>query len=93
MRTNKTEILKIACDMWRENRSIPTVRALADRLNVSHGSVLYHWKSIGLLHNAMALYAVTEQDKVLLSILVVTNHPAVSLFSEAERSQVLTHRS
>jgi len=89
MITSKDKILTAALDMWRTDRKMPTVRALATQVGVTHSAILYHWKTAGLLQNALAMAAVNGRDAVLVPILIVTGHPAVSLLSADERTAFL----
>ncbi len=89
MITNKEEILTAGLEMWAHDRQVPTVRALAKKIGVTHSAILYHWKKVSLLQAALAVAAVTRQDPIIVPILIVMGHPAVSLMASVDRERFL----
>lgn len=84
----KEKILNEGIKMWLENYMSVNANAIARRLGVTHGTVLYHFP-LGV-REAVAAHAVKIGNSKIIRHLIVTDHPAVDNLSPSERSKYFT---
>lgn len=86
----RTSILTTGLDLWRKEPTKPVAaRKIADALGMTHGGVLYHFKSADALRIALADEAVRQRDPVLVVVLIATKHPSADGLTGAERRKIL----
>lgn len=74
--------------MWLENPDSVTANGIAKRLGMkSHATVLYHFPHG--VKDAVAEYAVSQQEARVIAQLIVTGHRAVEGLSPSERAGYL----
>lgn len=71
----REKILKAGLKMWRAGERV-TLRAVADAVGLTHGTVGYHFKEDGLL-DAIASYAVEIGDSRAIVQLIGQEHTVV----------------
>jgi AcrR family transcriptional regulator len=85
-------ILNAGLKIWRdEGLEKVTLRKIADALNITHPGILYHFKTVAILKNAIAEHAVTKNDKKVIRQLIVSEHKSVAHFNKVERIDYLIY--
>lgn len=86
----KNDILKAGLKLWREKGlDSVTLRNIATALEITHPGILYHFKTVALLKEEIAKYAVETKDVKVIKFLLVTEHQCVSHFTEAQSKEYL----
>lgn len=81
----KRAILEMGVRLWRAGEPI-TTRRIARELDMTHGTVSYHFtRGEHSLRDAIAYYAVEQGDEKIIASLILENHKAAAHFSEAQR--------
>ena len=85
-------IIKAGLDLWRKGgESAVTARGIGKMMNLTHAGVIYHFGNSENIRHAVAEYAVSQQDLVVVPQLIVSNHPSVSTMDAATRSGYLAN--
>ena len=72
--------------LWRVDPAYVTARRIAKELNMSHGSVCYHFpRGERSLKDAIAFHAVAEGESRVIVHLIAGNHKAVAHMDDAQR--------
>ena len=83
-------ILEAGLKIWRdEGLDKVTLRGIAEALNITHPGILYHFKTVALLKDAIAKHAVYVGDVKVIRQLIVAEHQSVKHFSQSERHKYL----
>lgn len=85
----KAEILDTGLQLWRQGQIVPTARAIAKSLGMSHTSILYHFKDSESLKEALAGHAVRMRDPVIVPMLIAARNNAAAILTDAEKSAFL----
>lgn len=85
----KAQILEAALQLWRNNNTVPTARLIAKSMDMTHTTILYHFKDGETLKHAVATYAVNQRDPVIVPMLIAARNPAASSLTEAEKAAFL----
>jgi len=86
----RIEILNAGLELWRAHgEAAVTARAVGQRVGISHAGVLHHCKSASGLRQAVATWAVEQQDRTVVPQLIVGRHPAADLLTPEQRAQYL----
>lgn len=84
----KRRILEMGMTLWRVDPAYVTARRIAKELNMSHGSVCYHFpRGERSLKDAIAFYAVQEGESRVIVHLIAGNHKAVSHMDDTARQE------
>lgn len=84
----KRRILEMGMTLWRVDPAYVTARRIAKELNMSHGSVCYHFpRGERSLKDAIAFHAVTEGESRVIVHLIAMNHKAVSHMDDTARQE------
>lgn len=83
--TTKLEILEMGLRLWRVDPAYVTTRRIETELNMSHGTVQYHFGGIAALKNAIAYHAVKQGESKVIVNLITSKHPSIADLTEAER--------
>lgn len=81
----KQSILEVGLQVWRERPDKVNAKYIASMVDVTHGTVSYHYGSSDGLRDAIAAHAVAVQDDVVVPMLITTSHPAVAHLTAPER--------
>lgn len=73
--------------MWKKNPDSVNAHAIAKQINMTHGSVMYHFP-YGV-KDAVAEYAVEKKDSKIVAQLIVLGHKAVQNLSPTEKSEFM----
>lgn len=71
-RVRRFEILETGLMLWPD----VTAAGIARKLGIKHSSVLYHFSN---LKDAIAAYALKVNDKRVISMMILVNHPFITL--------------
>lgn len=82
----RAAILAAGLELWRCDPSTVSARGIGRRLGMTHSAVLYHHGTIAALRDAVAAHAVAMGDAVVIPMLIVARHPAVSRMPDIERA-------
>ena len=83
-------ILDAGLKIWRdEGLDKVTLRSIAEALNITHPGILYHFKTVALLKDAIAAHAVAVGETKVIRQLIVSEHESVKHFNQSERHQYL----
>ena len=83
--STKLKILEMGLRLWRVDPSYVTTRRIENELEMSHGTVQYHFGGLTSLKNAIAYHAVKQGESRVIVHLITSKHPAVADLTEAER--------
>ena len=87
------KILDTGLKIWRdEGLDKVTLRNIATALEITHPGILYHFKTVALLKNAIASRALHLNDIKVIRQLIVTEHEVVSSMSSEDRNRYLVGR-
>lgn len=78
----RLNILNAGLTLWPDLTFEGVARVL--KLN-SHTNVVYHFRTVGALKDAVAAHAVETGNSRVIMQLVAANHPAVKKLSQADR--------
>lgn len=87
MNNTKKLILDTGLSLWKENPDSVTARNIARKINMTHGTVGYHFPEG--VKSAVAVYAVEIKEQSIIAQLIVTNHPAIRNISIEQRKTFL----
>lgn len=82
----RLSILDAGLELWGNEFS---ASAIARKVGLSHGSVLYHFKSSSELRDAVAYHAMSKGDKRVIPMLIWEKHPCVANLSRDEKQAFL----
>lgn len=86
----KRQILDAGLEIWRDRPSDLSARRIAGKLQMTHGSVHYHFGNAASLRNAIAKHAIEVGDARVIAMLVAEKHPiAFIMLSETQRKDYL----
>jgi AcrR family transcriptional regulator len=80
----KRKILDAGLKLWRDDPRSVNFRNIAEKINMTHPAVLYHFGE-DTLRDAVAAHAVQVGDSRIIVQLMAMKHPAVSSMSDADR--------
>lgn len=86
----KAQILETGLELWRTSPANVSARQIAKMLGMTHTAVLYHWKTSDALKLAIADHAIRMRDPIVVPMLIVSKHPAISILSNTERMDYLS---
>lgn len=81
----KAQILEAGLQLWHDGESNVTARGIAKLLGMTHTAILYHYKNSDELKLSIARHAVVSKDRTVLPMLIVSRHPSVAHFTDADR--------
>lgn len=84
----RSKILGTGLEMWLENPESVTANGIATRLDMSHGTILYHFPDG--VKDAVANFAVAMGNVEIMAQLIAGRHPAVSELSAEDRREILS---
>lgn len=82
-------IIQAGLDLWRDDPASVSARRIGKVLGMSHAGILFHYKSVDGLKNAIAERAVEMCDPVIIPKLIVAGHPAIADMPAAMRQVYL----
>lgn len=77
----RLKILNAGVELWPD----VTLSKVADKINMTHAAVLYHFP-MGTLKNRVAEHAVAIGESRVIVQLIAKNHPAVDHMTAGEKS-------
>ena len=80
----KLAILEMGVRLWRIDPAYVTARRIASELQMTHGTVQYHFPG-NRLKDAIAYHAVEQGESLVIVQLIATKHKAASHFDDATR--------
>ena len=84
----KRRILEMGLTLWRVDPAYVTARRIAKELNMSHGTVCYHFpRGERSLKDAIAFHAVQNGESRVIVHLIAMNHKAVSHMDDTARQE------
>lgn len=66
-----------------------TVRSIARECEVAHTAILYHFKTLEQLKNAIATYAIDTHNTAVVLQLITADHPLAKTLTPNERAVYL----
>lgn len=81
----KRRILETGLRLWSVDHTSITARRIALEMDLTHGAVLYHFGGIDALRDAIARFAVEQNDSRVIVHLIASNHAAIAGLSDADR--------
>lgn len=84
----RQKILETGLQMWEENSYSVNAYAIARRLGMVHGTVMYHFP-YGI-REAVAEYALEVKNSRVIAQLIVESHPSIRDMSPTERTRYLS---
>ena len=85
----KENILNIGVEMWLENPMSVNAHAIARKMGMTHGAILYHFPES--VRDSVAAYAVQTDNSKIIVQLIASSHKAVDKFSAKERMKYLAN--
>lgn len=85
----KQAILETGLALWRVDPGSVSARRIGQILGMSHGGILYHWRTTAALKKAIAAHAVVTGCIVVVPMLIAAKHPAVKNMPGVERARYL----
>lgn len=85
----KASILSIGLMLWRDDPATVSARRIGQRLGLTHGAVLYYFKSADGMKAAIAAEAVRAGDAVVVPMLIASRHPAADCLTVEDRRRFL----
>ena len=90
MNTTKTRILEMGLRLWCVDPSYVTARRIAKEIDMTHGTVLYHFpRGERSLRDAIAYHSVEQGESRVIAHLIGENHKAVAHLTDAQRLEHL----
>jgi AcrR family transcriptional regulator len=87
----RASIIAIGMQVWREQGfERVTATRVASLVGITHGAVLYHFKSTDGMRDAIAAHAVWKGDSIIVPQLIAARHPATAQMDNVERSTYLS---
>lgn len=74
----KAEIVEVGLQVWRETPDKVNANHIASLVGITHGAVLYHFRTVDALRNAIAEHAVRIGDCTVIPMLLAAKHPATA---------------
>lgn len=89
MSDTKTRILETGLRLWRADQPI-TARRIARELDMTHGTVVYHFsRGDKSLRDAIAYHCVEQGESKVIAALILEKHAAVAHMGANERMEHL----
>ena len=79
----KSKILDKGVEMWLEDPSSVNAHAIARKIEMTHGAILYHFPNV---RDAVAEHAVKIGNEKIICQLIACGHKAVSRLTTSEKT-------
>ena len=86
-KNTKRKILNVGIMMWLEDPMTVNAHAIAKRMGMTHGAVLYHFPEG--VKDSVALHAVKTGNSKIICQLIVADHIAVEQMNEKIKAEYL----
>lgn len=80
----KDKILEAALGLWCSDPKKMTTRNIAEKINMTHGTVVYHFGDT--LRDSVAEHAVKRGESRIIVQLMALDHPAIQALTKRERA-------
>ena len=84
----RKNILKTGVEMWLEDPMSVNAHAIARRMKMTHGAILYHFPDS--VRDAIAEHAVETDSKAIICQLIVSGHKAAENIPEEKKKEYLS---
>lgn len=86
----KAAILAAGVRLWGETCVPPGASAIGKALGLTHSAVLYHFRAVAPLQDAIAAEAVRLCDAKVVPLLIASRNPAAATLSSVDRRRYMS---